>query len=276
MANTELDLDRPSAARIYDYLLRGPSEMNYEIDRQFADDSVKKLPLVRDLARVNRWWMGQVVAQAADAGIRQFLDLGSGLPAAGAVHEIVAGRVGRARVVYVDNEPVAHAWLQLAAAEADGDDLGIVALQADLIEPDTILYHPDVRDLLDFDEPVCVLLASVLHFVPDAEDIPALLDRYLTAVPPGSWLALSHGTDETSDAEAAAKVRAVAEFYRNSQNPVQLRDRDTIVSWMSPLQLLPPGVDVPVAWHTGEPTAVEDELRRAGHLMWCAVGEKHV
>lgn len=276
MRNSEPDLERPSPARIYDYLLRGPSEMNLEIDRRFADQILAKFPLVRQLAKVNRWWMNQVARRAAAGGIRQFLDLGSGLPAANAVHEVISGRVGRARVVYVDNEAIAAAWLELAATEAVGDDLRIVALQEDLRDPDAILYNPAVRAEIDFDEPICILFASVLHFVPNSEDIPALLDRYISAAAPGSWLALSHGTDENLDADAVARIRAVVEFYKQSQNPVQLRNRDEIASWMSPLRLLPPGIDRVPAWQTEGADDLAPELSQAGQMMWCAVGEQHV
>jgi hypothetical protein len=277
------DLDRPSVARAYDWYLGG--SLNFEPDREFGAEVVKRFPLTKPIAWANRRWLRRVVNKALDNGIRQFLDLGSGLPTMGAVHEIVGDRIADGRVVYVDIEPVAHTYIELALDEIPGADRRIVALREDLRNPQAILTHPDVTSLIDFTQPVCILMVSVLHFVGDETDIPELLEGYRANVPVDSWLAISHIANDTATnaADVARSADAVAQ-YKSSKNPAYVRNYAEIRSWFSDgredgWELLEPGpeaqpdlVHVPDWWpnsHDDDPDA--DRIRP---FMWCGVGKR--
>lgn len=193
----EVDLDKPSAARIYDWYLGGDS--NYAVDREFGKKAVEKFPPIRPMARSNRNWLARVVRSALDAGITQFLDVGSGIPTVGNVHQMVADALGpgNGRVVYVDSEPVAAAHARLIL-EREGADGWAGVVQEDLRHPQAIVDNPTTQQLLDLSQPVCVLLVSVLHFIGGADNVPGVIAGYRDQLASGSWLALSHITvDDT-------------------------------------------------------------------------------
>jgi SAM-dependent methyltransferase len=195
------DFERPSQARIYDYLLGGSH--NFAVDREAARALISMVPEVPLIAQANRAFLRRAVRFLVAAGVRQFLDIGSGVPTAGNVHEVARQVAPDARVVYVDIDAVAVAEGRQIVA-GDGQTM---VLQEDARRPERIIGHPAVRELLDFDRPVGLVLASLLHFIPDADDPAAVVASLRDAVVPGSYLAISHIT-ATGQPQVAAKVAA--------------------------------------------------------------------
>jgi hypothetical protein len=267
------DLERPSAVRVYDWYLGG--EANYAIDREFGKRAVRSFPQIRALMRSNRNWMGRVVKSALDDGITQFLDLGTGIPTVGNIHDIVSGRLGRARgrVAYVDNEAVAVAHTQLILENESADGwAGIV--QQDLRYPDRVVRQVQKEGLLDFSRPVCVLMVSVLHFLGEGDRPAEIVSGYRDHLAPGSWIAISHPAVDDADPAGAEQVRAVAESYKNTQNPIWLRDREQIASWFQGTELLEPGLVHLPDWRPQQKPSDELDLEQDVRLyFWCGVGE---
>ena len=235
LAARGLDVTVPNVARIYDFILGGKD--NFDADRAAAAQLLAVIPGGSGPARMNRAFLGRVVHfLAAERGIRQFLDIGSGLPTAANVHQIAQAADPDARVVYVDSDPVVVLHAQ---AILEDRAKGVAAVRGDLRDPAGITANPAVRELIDFSQPVAVLLFAVLHFVPDADDPRALLARFRDVMAPGSALALSHITDENFDEEAA---RAGREVYQSASAPIVPRSRAQIEGFFDGLDLLPPGV----------------------------------
>nr|WP_033332166.1 SAM-dependent methyltransferase [Actinomadura madurae] len=252
-AAAALDPGSPNVARMYDHWLGGKD--NFAADREAAERVVEISAgrVVRGV-RLNRAFLGRAVRDAAAAGIRQFLDLGSGLPTRENVHEAAALARPDARVVYVDNDPVvcAHGRALLAGT----GDVGFAA--ADLRRPDDVLGDPAVRDLIDFSEPVALLLVSVLHFVADEDDPGALVARYRDALAPGSRLILSHlATDAFPDEMAEAE-----KVYEGASARLGARPRARIHTFFDGFELLRPGLTGPREWLAGG--AAADGERFAG------------
>ena len=254
-----IDASVATAARIYDYWLGGHD--NFAADRIAALKVSERSPEAPLVARGNRKFLGRAVQfLAGEAGIRQFLDLGTGLPTRGNVHQVAQAIAPGARVVYVDNDPMVHAH---SRALKTGE--GTAVIQADLRDTGTILGHPDTRRLIDFSEPLAILFVAVLHFVgdPDAHEAVA---RFTGAAAPGSYLVLSHITGDP-DPEAAAVFTAV---YAGTANPNTLRTREEILGFFDGLEMLEPGL-VPVQqWRPDDPDAAHP--RRA--WMVGGVGRK--
>lgn len=247
-----IDFDRPNAARMYDYLLGGAH--NFAADRELAERALAGFPTLRYLAQANRGFLRRVVTWCLAQGITQFLDLGSGVPTVGNVHEIALAHNPNARVAYVDFEPVAVAHATEILAQLDAPDREQVTVtRADLRLPETVLDAPGVVGLLDFTRPVAVLAVAVLHFVDD--DLPAILDAYRARLAPGSIVAISHGTDDSDDPAVAVAARAVAEAYRDSATPLILRDRTTVAGLLPGLDIVPPGTVDVVDWPHPDPGA---------------------
>jgi hypothetical protein len=236
----ELDPQRPNPARMYDYYLGGFH--NFEADREAAEAAEAAFPGVRAAARANRDFLRRAVRFMIAQGIDQFLDLGSGVPTAGNVHEIAQAANPDARVVYVDAEPVAvHASEALLA-----DNAGADIVHADIRHADTVLDAPQVAALLDLNRPLGLIMASVLPYIPDADDPDRLVARYLRALPSGSYLLISHGSVEDYDATETDRVYKV---YNSSTSPITSRSRERIASWFTGLELVEPGVVVVTKWH---------------------------
>ena len=195
-APDSIDLDRPNAARIYDYLLGGAA--NFAADREFGEQLLTVLPEARGAARMNRAFLHRAVRFCVDAGIRQFLDIGSGIPTAGNVHEIAQRMDPSCRVMYVDIEPVAvtHSELMLR----DNDQAAVI--RADFTDPDSILDNETTRHMIDFDQPVGLLLVALLHFVPDDTNPHDAVNRFVSLLAPDSYLVLSHSVDRPSAEQA--------------------------------------------------------------------------
>ena len=204
-APADIDLDRPSASRVYDYFLGGMH--NFEIDRQLAQQIQSMSPQVGETMRENRRMLRRCVCFLTDIGIRQFLDVGSGIPTVGNVHEIAQARDPEARVLYVDIDPVAVAHSR--AILQDNPYASIV--QADAASPETILNDPDARRLLDFDEPIAVLMLGVLHFVPGSADPAGCVHRLRDATAPGSYIAIVHATQDGSRPMSSRRRNCPAE-----------------------------------------------------------------
>ncbi|MFG3682881.1 SAM-dependent methyltransferase [Micromonospora chalcea] len=237
-------------ARRYNYWLGGKD--NFQADRDSGDAMAARFPTIRISALENRRFLRRAVRHlAGEAGIRQFLDIGTGIPTADNTHEVAQAIDPRARVVYVDNDPIvlAHARALLTSS-ADG----VTAyLDADLREPERILAHPDLRRTLDLSQPVALMLLAVLHFVPDGEDPYAIVDTLLDALPPGSYLAASHATHDYLPAEVAAEAKAAARGG-GPHGVINLRSREEVVRFFDGLELVEPGVCSVAEWHAdGEP-----------------------
>jgi hypothetical protein len=245
LSEVGIDFERANAARIYDYFLGGAH--NFASDRAQAAQIVAANPDMPRVCRVNRDFLGRVVRWCLAQGVDQFVDLGSGVPTVGNVHEIALAQQPGARVAYVDFEPVAvhHAREITAGLE------GVSVTQGDLRQPEEVLRDPGVAGLLDFDRPVAILAVAVLHFIDD--DLPAIFGRYRDALGPGSILALNHGSSDHDDPELAESVRAIERGYRGSATPVVLRDRTRIRDLLDGFELVPPGLVDSAHWPAPNP-----------------------
>jgi hypothetical protein len=257
-----IDIDRPSAARVYDYYLGGSS--NFAADRELARQVEAAIPWVNETARNNRAFLRRAVRYCVGIGIRQFLDIGSGTPTRGNVHEVAQGVEPSCRVVYVDNEPVAvaHAQLQLEG----NDKAGIV--RADLREPEAIFDHPTTRRLIDFDEPVAVLMVAILHFIPDSDDPLDVLRRYRKRMAPGSHLAISHVTDDVYP----EKIHQLVELYKGSTNPVVTRSRSQLTELFTGFELVEPGIVWTPEWRPESPELVGEHPESS--VIYAGVGRR--
>jgi hypothetical protein len=240
---TRTGLRAPNVGRIYDYLLGGKD--HYQEDRRVADCLLAVVPDARAAAWANRHFLTRAVRfLAAEAGIRQFIDIGTGFPAVGNVHEVAQELEPLSRVMYVDNDPVvvSHARALLCAGP------GVGAIEGDLRNPAGILDHPDMRALVDLGEPVAVLLTAVPHFISDEDDPHKLVEMLTAAVVPGSYLVISHATGEDIGPEAAGQVR---ELYARATAPAVPRSRADIARFFEGLELVPPGIGNIAAWRPG-------------------------
>lgn len=244
-----VEVDRPAAARVYDWYLGGTH--NWAVDREFGKRIVRLFPMMPHLALQNREFLGRAVRVALDAGVRQFLDLGSGLPTMGNVHEIVADRLPegeRARVVYVDNDRVAGAHTTLLLERQQVTDW-VGFAQADLRKPTEVIRHPVVKRLLDFREPICLLLVAVLHFITDEDRPGELVAAYRDWLAPGSLLVISHTTVETVRTdEEADTARQILAAYQDTSLAAWPRSRAEIETWFGGWPLVEPGLVHPPDW----------------------------
>ncbi|MBK0867624.1 MAG: SAM-dependent methyltransferase [Saccharopolyspora sp.] len=255
------DLSKPSAARVYDYLLGGSS--NFAIDRDFAHRALEIFPGAREYARLNRLFLQRVVRYYVARGIRQFLDIGSGIPTVGAVHEVAQRLAPESKVVYVDNEAVAIAHSQLML---QGNERAAI-VQADMRDPEQLFRIPELSGTLDAAEPIGVLMLAMLHFVPDEQHPAELIARYRDLLAPGSYLALSHGTDED-----LPEVTELGELYRDTSTPATLRGRRQLTEMMSGFELLSPGVVFAPEWRPESAEDVGPDPQRS--VCYAAVGRK--
>ncbi|MCX4470936.1 SAM-dependent methyltransferase [Micromonospora sp. NBC_01655] len=244
-----IDIERPSVARMYDYYLGGSH--NFAADRSAARAMVDAVPEAPLMAQANRAFLRRAVHFLAEAGIRQFLDIGSGIPTVGNVHEIAQRIDPDARVVYVDVDPVAVAHSREILS---GNDRAVV-LQEDLRRPERILAHPEVTGLLDLSQPVAVMIVAVLHFVPDTDRPAQILRELRQALAPGSYLVLSQASD---DARHDTGERAEAEaVYRRTDNPLVIRSRAELTALFDGFELVDPGVVWVPQWRPETPESAE-------------------
>ena len=239
----DVPLDKPSPARMYDYLLGGYH--NFAIDRAAAEQVRAIYPDASLVMQANRAFLRRAVKFLVAQGIDQFLDLGSIMPTVGSSHEVAQQLNPAARVVYGDTDPdtVLHSEALLR------NNPNAAAIQADVRQPDRILNHPNVRRLLDFDKPMAVLLA-ILHFVTDDEEASNLARALRDAVAPGSCIAISHGTNEGPPLEVVQRIEAL---YARSTNPFRARSRAQTEAFFAGLELVEPGLVYVPLWRPEGP-----------------------
>jgi hypothetical protein len=240
-----IDITVPSTARMYDFWLGGKD--HFAVDRAAALEVTKAAPDVRMTAVENRRFLRRAVRyMAAEAGITQFLDIGTGLPTQGNVHQVAQQAAPGARVVYVDNDPMVIAH---SRALKTGGNTAVI--EADLRDPAAILDHPRTRALIDFRQPLAVLLVAVLHFIGGDDDPHAIVASILAALPPGSHLVISHALDGMLRGDCAGTVEE--QYKKNVASGATLRDREEILRFFTGLELIEPGL-VPVPyWRPDEP-----------------------
>ncbi|MFD0690903.1 SAM-dependent methyltransferase [Actinomadura fibrosa] len=254
-----IDPYTPNVPRMYDYLLGGKD--NYAVDREAADEIIRHAPDTPFLARENRAFLRRAVRFLAEHGIRQFIDIGSGLPTQGNVHEIAHQVTPRAHVVYVDREPVVltHGRALLA------DTPEVTVVQGDARRPGDILADPEVNRLIDFDEPVAVLMLAVLHFIGDEDDPPGIVARFRDAMAPGSHLVISH---VTGDFDADGRVRDAGAVYARATSQITLRSRAHVASLFEGFEFIEPGLTTLSMWRPDPGTTIPPRADR----QWCYAG----
>jgi len=250
--NVTIDTTIAHPARVYDYLLGGKD--NFTPDREVAEQLVTDVPDVRDLARRNRDFVNRAARYlVADLGIRQIIDVGTGIPTSPAVHEIARAIAPDVTVAYVDNDPIVLAHDRALLSREDG----VVTFIGDLRDPSSVLEQPELRELIDFDRPVAVLFAAVFQFVTDDQDPKGIIDAYRSQMVSGSAMALSHPS--TSHRSPAA-VRKLLAAYRTSA-PLVFRDDTAITGFFDGFAVQPPGIVPLHRWRPdadGQPTTGGD------------------
>jgi len=246
-----LDTTRPHVARMYDYYLGGKD--NFEVDREAVVAVEAAMPEVRQLAMENRAFLRRAVGHMADAGIRQFIDIGAGLPTVGNTHEVARAHAPGARVVYVDNDPIvlSHGRALLAT------DADTTVVTADLRDPADVVGRDEVRKLIDFDRPVGVLLIAMTHFLRDDERDEVMAELRKSLVP-GSYLATTHVTRDQHSAEAVEGVEAV---YRTTPTPIFFRTHAEIAGFFDGFDLADPGLVTVDAWRPDPADPAPDATR---------------
>jgi hypothetical protein len=220
----------PSPARIYDYMLGGV--FNFQSDRKVADRAMAAVPELREIILANRGFHGRAARWIAGQGVRQFIDIGSGLPTVGNTHEVVRAVVPGARVAYVDIDPMVA-----ACADVLLDSTAVAVIVADVRDPDRLLNDPGLRSLIDFAEPAGLLMTGLLHFVADGSDPWGLVRRYCAELAPGSYLALSHATHDNVPPRS---VEAGREEYANASEQFYFHSRPEIARFFDGLELVRP------------------------------------
>lgn len=280
-----VDLERPSVARVYDYYLGGTT--NWAVDREFGDRVLARFPLLRDIAVANRLFLHRAVRFLTKRGVRQFLDIGAGVPTGGNTHQVAddarrdAGEQPDVRVVYVDNEPVAvaHAAMLL---DSEGDPARHAVIEADLRDPETLWRKALETELLDPDEPIALLLIAILHVrQPGADgcDIgPEAVARFRELLPKGSYLAVSHITDEGVPDELGDKLVELKRMYdESSSSDVIWRPRADVAALLGDFRLVEPGWTWTPEWHpeeTGPDVRTVTFSSPNESVIWAGVGEK--
>ena len=263
-----VDTGTPTPARIYDYMLQGNNY--FQVDRFAAEQILKAAPEIRDAAWSNRGFHQRAAKFIGQQGVRQFVDIGSGLPTVGNTHEVVQKVVPGAHVVYVDNDPMVE--LHSRALLDSGGTISVIC--ADLREPDVIINHPQLRKLIDFGEPVGLLMTGVMMFVSDPSDPWALVSRYLDALASGSYLSLSHLTDDYKQPAATEGFRAV---FDTATEHMYFRSKAKVERFFAGLELVPPfeGAEPGVTF-TGLWGAEDVDLADSDGSRWlyCGVARK--
>lgn len=264
-----VDATRPSPARMYDYYLGGTA--NFRADREAADRILELVPEIKDAAWANRGFLQRAVRWMAQRGIRQFIDIGAGMPAQRCTHEVARTITPDARVLYSDNDPgvIAHGTEILAGVP----DVGIV--EADFRRPEQLLSHPQTARLINFQEPAGLLIVAVTQFISDADDPWRLVAHYVDALAPGSYLALSA---PTGDHMVSWKIDRILDVYATSTVPVvTARSKSTIARYFDGLEIVPPyqgaqpGLTSTGLWDCEDPETAESD---GSHSFYAAVARK--
>jgi SAM-dependent methyltransferase len=247
-----VDIERPNAARMYDYYLGGSH--NFAVDRRAAREMIAAVPEAPLMAQANRAFLRRAVRYLTGVGIRQFLDIGSGIPTVGNVHEIAQETAPDARVAYVDVDPVAvtHSRVLLAG------DPRSVAVEGDVREPEEILRHPEIRELFDPGQPLAVMIVAVLHYVPESADPAGIVRRIRRGLGPGSYLLISQPSQEGRPPQEEAVTDAI---YRRIPSRLTGRSRAEVERLFAGFELVEPGVVFVPAWHPDGSGPDEDPSR---------------
>ncbi|MBB3666031.1 SAM-dependent methyltransferase [Prauserella sediminis] len=240
-----VDLERPNPARIYDWFLGGHN--NWAIDREFGAKAVETFPIVRTMARVGREFLGRGVQYLADQGITQFLDLGSGVPTVGNVHEIADSVNADSRCAYVDNESVAVAHSRVLL-EQEGDPTRHAVIHADLLDVDEVWEAALDTGVLDPTKPIGLIAVNVLYFFGPDDDPRGVIRDYLDRLRPGSYLLTSHLTDDGVPDEGQNEREAIRAQYARSSSPLFLRSREEFAQFFDGLELVEPGITWTPEW----------------------------
>jgi SAM-dependent methyltransferase len=243
-----VDVEQPTAARVYDYLLGGAH--NFAADRAVAEQLIAAIPDIRTHALANRSFLRRAVRFCVASGIRQFLDIGSGVPTLGNVHEVARQAAPESRVVYVDLDPVA---VEHGRAILVGDPAATV-IQADLRDPERILADPPLRQVLDLTRPVALLLVAILHAIPDQDDPYAIVARLRDALAPGSMLVVGHATQEGRPDVG----RRLEELSRRTATPITNRTRAQVTRFFDGFELVEPGLVWVPQWRPDSTDAVDE------------------
>lgn len=262
----EIDTSRPHPARVYDYWLNGQN--HYEVDAAAAEEVVRVWPGVVLGARLNREFMHRVTRWLVrEAGVRQFLDIGSGIPTEPNLHQVAQALAPETRVLYADNDPVV---LQHAQALLSSTPEGRTAcVRADFTDPDSILGAPELRETLDLERPVALSLIALLHFITDERGAYELVKRFMDALPPGSYLVLSHAT---ADFDPDLLTR-VAEAYQSKVAEGQIRSSCEVSRFFDGLEPVDPGVVVAHRWRP-EPQDPHADVTDAEFPVYGGVARK--
>jgi SAM-dependent methyltransferase len=252
---SEIDVSRPSAARMYDYYLGGSH--NFQVDRDMAEEAIELWPELPKIIRANRAFLHRAVRTVSEQGVNQFLDIGSGIPTVGNVHEVARRWVPDATVAYVDRDPVAVAHSRALLA---GDDRTAV-LQADLRDPDAIFGDPALRRMLDLTRPVALLLVAVLHFIPETDEPHAAVRRLVERLPAGSFLVLSHASPPSRPEVSASHE----ELYQRTPTPLTMRTEPEIRAFFDGMELLEPGLVRIAKWRADGSAGDLADHELAGH-----------
>ncbi|NYI06443.1 SAM-dependent methyltransferase [Allostreptomyces psammosilenae] len=259
-APTGIDTSIAHPARVYDYWLGGKD--NFASDREVAEKVIAALPEAKPFAQANRAFLGHAVRHVAERGIRQYLDIGPGLPTANNTHEVARSVVPDAQVVYVDNDPIVLTHAR-ALLEQDASAGRTTVLPGDLRRPEEFLEAPELRAALDFDQPVAVLMVAVLHFLADSDEPHRIVEGITRLLAPGSVVVISHATVDGMDPEVARQGLA---GYRATA-PMVPRPKEEVARFFDGLEVLPPGI---VRTHAWRPGTAEQEID--GYPGWAAIG----
>lgn len=274
-----LDLDRPSVARVYDWLLGGSA--NWAIDREFGAKVVATVPLLKSAALANRLFLHRVVRHLVGLGVRQFVDIGSGIPTMGNTHEVAEEAAPDSKVVYVDYEPVAVAHSRILL-ERHGDPARHAVVQADMRDPRELWESVAGTGVIDFSQPIALLLIAVLHMQQldrnGVEAGPDVVAHYRKLLPSGSYLALSHITDEGVPSVMAEQLVDLRKLYEASSGPMIWRSHQEIRGMLGDFEVIEPGMTWTPLWHPEEARQDSPELEfdtPAESVVWAGVGRKH-
>ncbi|WP_019356268.1 SAM-dependent methyltransferase [Streptomyces sp. AA1529] len=264
-----VDTATPHSARMYDYYLGGKT--HYEADVRAAEAVVARLPEIVTAARTNRDFMIRVTrALAAEYGVRQFLDIGSGIPTEPNLHQVAQSVAPDARVVYTDNDPIV---LQYAQALLHSTPEGRTTyLHADATRPGTVLDSPELGRTLDLDRPVAVSVNALVHFIPDERAPEGILRTLLDRLAPGSFLSLSHGIADVPDREGSERIDHVVDIYRRSGTALVPRSREQVARFFDGWELLDPGLTMTHLWRPDN--GPDGGLPKGALTMYAGVGRK--
>jgi S-adenosyl methyltransferase len=254
----ELPLDKPNPARMYDYFLGG--HHNFAIDRRAAEQLIAIYPDTQMAARAHRAFLRRAVSFLSSQGIDQFLDIGSGIPTLGNVHEIAQRGNPATHVVYVDSDLIAVAHSSAILKDVPNT----VVIQADARQTAQLLAHPEIQRLLDFSRPVAILLFTLLHFITDDSEAHQTVRSLSDILIPGSYLALSHAANEHVPREMQQQGEQV---YARSNNPLKIRTRAQIQAYFDGFELLAPGLVYVPSWHPEEPDDIFREQPERSHVF---------